>query len=198
MQVRSETTRSHILQAALQLFSKFGYEATGVAEICEAAHVSKGAFYHHFPSKQAVFLALLNDWLSSLKSQLSNIRLESSSTPQAFMEMSSMASSIFQDARGNLPMFIEFWIQAYRDPSIWQQTVEPYRQYEAYFETMIRHGIQEGSLKDVDPQAAARSVMALAIGMLLQSLMDPKAAQWSEMMQQGMQLLLQCISKEGK
>ena len=60
MQARSHETRSRILQSAIDLFSKEGYDATGVAEICTAAGVSKGAFYHHFPTKQALFLALLD------------------------------------------------------------------------------------------------------------------------------------------
>ena len=59
MQQRSEETRTHILKAALDLFSKNGYDATSVANICQAAGVSKGAFYHHFASKHSVFQALL-------------------------------------------------------------------------------------------------------------------------------------------
>ena len=55
-QQRSEETRARILAAALDRFARYGYDATGVAEICRAAGVSKGAFYHHFPSKQAAFL----------------------------------------------------------------------------------------------------------------------------------------------
>ena len=69
MQQRSEETRTHILEAALKLFSKEGYDATGVAQICQAAGVSKGAFYHHFPSKHAVFMALLQSWLEVLDKQ---------------------------------------------------------------------------------------------------------------------------------
>lgn len=61
MQTRSEETRARILQAALTLFARLGYEAASVEDICVEAGVSKGAFYHHFPTKQAVFLQLLHD-----------------------------------------------------------------------------------------------------------------------------------------
>ena len=37
-----------------------GYEATGVAEVCEAAGAPKGSFYHSWPSKQALALAMLD------------------------------------------------------------------------------------------------------------------------------------------
>ncbi len=37
-----------------------GYEATGVAELCETARAPKGSFYHWWPSKQALALAVLD------------------------------------------------------------------------------------------------------------------------------------------
>ena len=71
MQQRSEETRTRLLEAAVRLFAQQGYDASGVAEICAAAGVSKGAFYHHFESKQALFLALLEEWLARLDAAFS-------------------------------------------------------------------------------------------------------------------------------
>ena len=59
-QQRSEETRARLLEAAEACFSESGYDGTGVAKICRRAGVSKGAFYHHFETKQAIFLELLN------------------------------------------------------------------------------------------------------------------------------------------
>src|SRR4030042_884054 len=66
VQVRSEETRNRILQSAHKLFSETGFDASGVAGICRAAGVSKGAFYHHFETKQAVFLQLLEEGLQQV------------------------------------------------------------------------------------------------------------------------------------
>jgi hypothetical protein len=52
-QRRGEETHNRILDAALEAFARYGYDATGVAEICRRADVTKGGFYHHFPSKWA-------------------------------------------------------------------------------------------------------------------------------------------------
>ena len=57
---RSSQTRTAIIDSATRCFVREGYDSTGVAEICENAGVSKGAFYYHFESKEAVFLELID------------------------------------------------------------------------------------------------------------------------------------------
>ncbi len=57
---RSEKSRQQILDAALKLFSHRGYGATSVRDIAEAAGLSKGNVYHHFPDKETIFRALLD------------------------------------------------------------------------------------------------------------------------------------------
>ena len=56
---RGETTRADILQVGRQLFSQHGYHGTGIADIQEATGLTKGAFYHHFHSKEDLALAVL-------------------------------------------------------------------------------------------------------------------------------------------
>ncbi len=52
---RSEATIARLLGAARELFIHDGYEATSLDDIAAAAKATKGALYHHFSSKQAVF-----------------------------------------------------------------------------------------------------------------------------------------------
>jgi AcrR family transcriptional regulator len=59
---KSERSRRLVLDAALQLFSHQGYRATSVREIAEAAGVSTGNVYHHFPDKEALFNTLLDEF----------------------------------------------------------------------------------------------------------------------------------------
>lgn len=63
---RSERSRKQILDASLKLFSHRGYGATSVNDIAEAAGLSKGNVYHHFPDKEAIFRALLDRYFQSL------------------------------------------------------------------------------------------------------------------------------------
>ncbi|WP_149541380.1 TetR/AcrR family transcriptional regulator [Siccirubricoccus phaeus] len=51
------TARDKLLDAAIGVVRAQGYAATSVDEICRAAGVTKGAFFHHFPSKEALAIA---------------------------------------------------------------------------------------------------------------------------------------------
>ena len=53
-----EVTRQRILDAARTLFARQGYERTSIQDINELGDLSKGAIYHHFPSKAAILYAL--------------------------------------------------------------------------------------------------------------------------------------------
>jgi TetR/AcrR family transcriptional repressor of nem operon len=56
------TARDRILDAALRLIRRQGYAATTVDELCAAAGVTKGAFFHHFGSKEEAGVAAARHW----------------------------------------------------------------------------------------------------------------------------------------
>lgn len=53
----SESTRTALVDSAVELFTKRGYAGTSLEEIARRARVTKGALYHHFSGKQALFEA---------------------------------------------------------------------------------------------------------------------------------------------
>ena len=198
MQKRSQETRSKILNAAQTLFAQSGYDATGVADICQAAGVSKGSFYYHFPSKQALFLELLDEWLAGLDAQLNLLRQNDKNVPESLIAMTSVMPLVFQSAGDHLQMFLEFWIQASRDATIWEATIAPYHHYQTLFASLIEEGITEGSLEPVDPQLTAQVIVSLAVGLLLQGLLDPQGADWEKVAKQGIQYLVDGIIRSPK
>jgi AcrR family transcriptional regulator len=60
-QTRSEVTRRKIIDAAVELFNDVGYSNAGLGDIIERAGMTKGALYHHFNSKEALAVAIIND-----------------------------------------------------------------------------------------------------------------------------------------
>ena len=56
----SEATRAALLDEATTLFAERGYAGTSLEDVASASQVTRGAVYHHFASKQALFEAVLD------------------------------------------------------------------------------------------------------------------------------------------
>lgn len=65
---RSRRSRVQILEAALRLFSHQGYRGTSIRDIAEAAGLSTGNVYHHFPDKETLFRTLLDQYWLAIES----------------------------------------------------------------------------------------------------------------------------------
>jgi AcrR family transcriptional regulator len=189
-QERSGETRSRILQAALSRFTQRGYDATSVADICATAEVSKGAFYHHFPSKQAVFVALLARWLADLDATVQAPGMPGETAPDRLRRLAALIDEVSELGTGRIPMFLEFWRQAAAHPDIWDVTVKPYRQFRGVFSRLIKDGIDEGSLRSVDPDAAALVLVSMGVGLVLQGALDPEEARPAGAGEQAVEMLL--------
>lgn len=63
-------TRERILEAAVKVFASKGYHDAKVDDIVAESHTSKGAFYFYFPSKQEIFLALVDTFADLLETRL--------------------------------------------------------------------------------------------------------------------------------
>ena len=57
---RRSNARERLVTTASRLFRDLGFEAVGVAQLCEAAGVNKGSFYHFFPSKRDLLLQVID------------------------------------------------------------------------------------------------------------------------------------------
>jgi AcrR family transcriptional regulator len=196
-QQRGEETRSHILDAAGELFAERGYDATSVADICARAGVTKGAFYHHFASKQAVFLELRDRWLGPLEAQLSLPRGEDEPLPQLLQQVANMVKQIFaaEGEQQRQQIFLELLSAARHDPTILPALLTPMQKYREAFAQMIGAGIREGTLRRVDREVVAQVLVTLGFGLIVQSLLDPQGDDWGAIASRAVPLLMQGLEQ---
>ncbi len=76
--IQSEQTREHIVAAASRLFVRKGFAATSIADLAKAVKLTKGALYHHFESKEAIFFAVVESvrtaWSHSVAREVAGSR----------------------------------------------------------------------------------------------------------------------------
>lgn len=195
-QERALRTRMAILEAAQTCFAQNGFDATGVAEICQQADLSKGAFYHHFPSKQAVYLELLNQWLADFDKGMHSLRAQADDVPTVLRMLSTTFPSIFEVAEGQLPIMLDLWAKASRDPEIWQATIAPFEHYYQMITELIEEGIQENSLVETDARKTALIMISLGVGALLQGLLSANTDEWGQVGQDGIDWILKSIERK--
>jgi AcrR family transcriptional regulator len=189
-QARGEVTRSHILDAAEKSIARQGYTATSVEDICRAAGVTKGGFYHHFSSKQVLFLELLESWLSRLDVRLEAVGADAATVDERLLRMGELGGEVFQQRRSQLPILLEFWEQAAHDPAVRQAATVPFRRYQESLAAVIESGIQEGSLDRADARIAGQAIVSLGMGLILQGLLDPEGSDWGQVVRESVRMLV--------
>lgn len=170
MQDRGELTRSSIKAAALALFSKQGYRQTSVSQICAAAGMSKGAFYHHFPSKSDLFNQLLNDWLADVKVEIEAIKDQGESLA-GLDRLARAFTELLRTSGAQLPVLLEFWQAAGSDDEVRTAAGGPYRDFQKLVSDMLAHP-DAGRLPLRERDAAARVLVAMGIGMLVLRMLE--------------------------
>ncbi len=78
---KTESAKTVLIQAATDLFRRVGFLAATVDDVCAAAGVSKGAFFHHFESKEALAEACLRQWKDMVGVMVASAPYQSMSDP---------------------------------------------------------------------------------------------------------------------
>jgi AcrR family transcriptional regulator len=193
---QSTMTREALLDAAQELFAKSGFDATSVAAICETVDVSKGAFYYHFTSKQALFFELMQRWLDGLEVRLSEIETQADHVPEKLLSMAQVVGEVLEVGGPQLSIYLEFWNQALRDPDLYSALSQPFDDFLDFFSGLLQGGMERGVIKSTNAGMTARVITALGIGLLFQGLLSPDAADWNEVTEFGLGIVLEGLNQE--
>ena len=156
-------TKQEILEAALELFSVQGFEATSISQIASAVGIRKASLYSHFENKQAILDELVQEVLKQYATHSIFARVdwekESSDLPvtpdAAVQRIQGQIRYILHDpviSRARKMLVIE----QFRNPELAQlQTKQNYYDVLQYFTGMIKCLVQKGVLAEAEPEIMA-------------------------------------------
>lgn len=154
-QTRSKERRQRLLDAALSVFSKKGYRDGAMDEIAGESGTSKGGVYFHFPSKQAIFLALLDRTAARL---LDNVEeaIASENDPIAKADAALLAVlRTFARHRGLARLFMVEALGAGRE--FHERVLQIHSDFARVIKRQLDEAVAEGVIDPVDTDVASRA-----------------------------------------
>jgi AcrR family transcriptional regulator len=151
--------RDEIIDTSARVFARQGYHATGIAELCAANGLGKGAFYHYISSKEEL-LAAIHDRV------MDEVMLGADRVARAGGSPSAQLTSIGEELLDVIHRYPDHvWVFLHEFPALTaeraQQFRERRREYEQRVEDILRAGIDAGEFRAVDPWLTARAWLGM-------------------------------------
>lgn len=167
-------TRDRILESAGQLIHERGYEAVGVAEICERAKVNKGSFYHFFRTKENLGLAVIDSYWEQSRVGFDSLAQTGEPLRQLREFLGGMSGHLQQDkaehgcVRGCLlgNLALELAPQA---PAVQQRLKSIFDEQLDALAGLIRRAVDAGDLPAQDAYQSANNLIAFLEGVVMMS-----------------------------
>lgn len=173
---RALETRARIVDAAYAVFARRGYDGASVDEVLTEADVSKGAFYHHVESKEALFRFLLTQRARQCTERMAEAIPEGASVAESVEAMLRSGWSVVTADPAWAGIQMEFWVQATRERWAQDAMSESFQQCQRFLSSAITFGQQGGRInRAIDAHMAARLILALTDGMMVQWRIQLKA-----------------------
>ena len=170
----ADETHRRILQAALDCFSRKGYNSTTMDQIAAESGTSKGTLYWHFKSKDDLLESTFRWFFRTLFGPEALAILEAS--PTAAGKLRILAEStveLSQQAEGMFNLFLEFWASSTnreKSANLWLELLVEYRHIVT---AVIDEGVEQGEFRAVDAEALAWALTAAYDGLAAYVMLKP-------------------------
>ena len=175
MTVRSSQTKSRILNVARTLFSSHGYESTTIDDIITACGITKGAFYHHFKSKQALCEKIIDQLQNDYQQLVSAIETDIAPVEQLRQLISEIARLDTSGEWVNCRLILRLSMDPYTEQSGIQQKLADFWQwYSEVYEDLIQQCRGAGEINTkASPGAQLQMLLAALAGSVVFNTINP-------------------------
>jgi AcrR family transcriptional regulator len=155
----AKVSREAIIHAATQLFNQNGYHATSMHDVARELGIKKPSLYHHFASKEAILLAILESGMDRLICEIevissseqncaAKLRAAIRSHAAAIASNPPAAAVFLREDRGLGPEYLTLYVTK-RD------------QFEGFVRGIIQEGVNRGEFQTTDVSIAAEALLGM-------------------------------------
>jgi TetR/AcrR family transcriptional regulator, transcriptional repressor for nem operon len=158
---RADTTRQRLIAAASRQFARRSYSMVSLDDILAEAELTKGAMYFHFPSKQALALAIVDELAEMSHAAVTELLARKMSGIETLIDLVCLRA--VQDtqhdvARAGVRLLDTLDNTTALPKTLWQSWIE-------FVTTLIQKAVSEGDVVDHhDPEDIAKMLLALWVG----------------------------------
>ena len=157
---KSEATIASILSAAASLFTARNYADVTMDQIAETCSVTKGALYHHFSSKEELYLALMHNDLAGKKALFGEAVAAGRDCRDRLRRLTAVFFNLPRQSR-EVARLVRRDINIFGEPAR-DELVRAYQSsLPVLIEGVIRDGIRDGELAPADPRLLSWHFVAM-------------------------------------
>jgi AcrR family transcriptional regulator len=194
---RREETRGRLMEAAISVFARSGYDRATVDEIVRQAGFSKGAFYVHFESKEDLFRATLEERISR---QLEAFRQGVNHSNLMADNVRMILDAVFGLVRDDpfwAPLYLEFGAHAARNEKVRKRLAMMYGHWRQLIVDILKASREAGRMrKDADLEFMATVLVATVEGTIIQSHLVPEIVRLEEIVEPLTRTLTEWLAPE--
>jgi len=147
--------KDRILAAALEVFAAKGYHGAVVDDIVEVSKSSKGAFYHYFPSKQGIFLTLMDELASTVER---GVETAIAAEQGALAKVEAALRVVVETAAAQRDLARILLIEAVGlGPELEAKRLDIHRRFAEMIQRHLDHAVAEKSISPQDTALLARA-----------------------------------------
>lgn len=177
--------KGQILEAALQVFARKGFNKTTINDIAAAAGIGKGTVYEYFANKDEITYCAFREFMRSLEPDFREILLMEIPASEKFKHiMNGFTQFMNTDAVNLIELIFDFWSEGIKQNRsrglLYQEMNKFYHSFREIFADIIIEGMGDGSFrKDINPHAVASVLIGALDGALVQWFLDKENVDYS-------------------
>ena len=167
-------TKQRILSTARELFHGNNYADIGIKQICDAANVQKGSFYHFFPSKRDLALAVIDDmaddWAQGFVKEAFDLDLPPMERLDYLIDAAYYWQKAAKDIEGRMPgcLFGNLVLEvSTRDDVLRAKLSAVFDKTKLRFEHTLQQAVDTGAISPLDTDLTAQAMLSYLEGMIL-------------------------------